>query len=90
MHLGIYRFTGDPDKLLEGYDKVVAMMPAENIFWHLCAVEPGGIVIFDTCPSEEVFRGFSTSDQFRAALEAAGLPQPEVSDLPVHNALPAL
>ncbi len=62
------------------------MMPEGNVSWHLCAVEPGGIVIYDTCPSEEVFVGFSTGPEFAGVLQAAGLPAPSVVGYPVHAA----
>jgi hypothetical protein len=88
MHLGIYRFEGDPGDLLPGYDRLVQMIPAGNIAWHLCAVEDDGIVVYDTCPTEEAFVAFSTSPQFRDAIDAAGLPQPSITGRPVHNALP--
>jgi hypothetical protein len=83
VHLGIYEFTGDPDRLIEGYERMMASMPPGNTAWHLCARRPDGIVVYDTCPSEEVFRSFSTSPGFTAAIAAAGLPQPVISDQPV-------
>jgi hypothetical protein len=89
MHLGIYRFAGDPGELLAAYDRLRASLPPDGFQWHLCAVESEGIAVYDTCPSEEVFRSFSTGPGFRAALAAAGLPEPSVSGYPVHAALPA-
>jgi hypothetical protein len=87
VHLGIYRFAGDPGELLAAYDRLMAGMPAGSPpLVHLCVREPGGITIYDTCPSEEAFRGFSTSDGFHQALAAAGLPEPQVNGVPVHNA----
>jgi hypothetical protein len=87
MHLGIYRFAGDPQTLLAAYDRLMAgMPPGSPPLAHLCVLEPDGITIYDTCPSEEAFRGFSTSDIFHQALAAAGLPEPQVTGVPVHNA----
>jgi len=87
VHLGIYRFRGDTDTLLAAYDRMMAAMPeATPPYVHVCVPDADGIVIYDTCPSEEIFRAFSTSDGLREALDAAGMPQPEVTDVPVYNA----
>ena len=88
-HLGVYRFRGDPAELLPAYDRLMAGMPPESSAWHLCAVEPGGIVVYDTCPTEEVFAAFSTDPGFRSAIAAVGLPEPEVEGFPVHAVRPA-
>ena len=86
MYLGIYEFTGDPDALIPAYQRLMASMPPGNTTWHLCARRPEGLVIYDTCPSEEVFQGFSTSPGFLGAITAAGLPRPAVTGLPVVSA----
>jgi hypothetical protein len=83
VHLGIYEFRGDPEELIAGYHRLMAMMPSDATVWHLCARRDDGIVVYDTCPSEEIFRGFSTSPGFHEAIAAAGLPEPAVSDVPV-------
>lgn len=88
MHLGIYRFEGNPDELLPAYDSLMQSMPPGKISWHLCTVVPDGIVIYDTCPSEEAFVAFSTGAGFRGALAQVGLPEPTVTGQPVHNARP--
>jgi hypothetical protein len=87
MHLGIYRFAGDPQELLPAYDRLMETMPPDGLLFHACIVEPGGIAIFDACPSEEAFRGFSTNPKLAEAFAAAGLPQPTIEDGEVHNAL---
>ena len=86
MHLGIYRFEGEPEDLLRAYDRLAATIPPGNVSWHLCAVEPGGIVVYDTCPSEAAFTAFANGPEFAAAVRAAGLPEPAVSGHPVHAA----
>jgi hypothetical protein len=86
VHLGIYEFDGDPKQLLVAYDALMERMPPAGIEWHLCAVRPDGITIYDTCPSEEVFRRFSASPEFAAALRGAGLPEPRVTGRAVHAA----
>ena len=86
MYLGIFEFEGDPAELLAAYDTLMASTPNSSIACHLCAVRPGGIVIYDTCPSEDAFRRFSTSAEFQGALRQAGLPGPTVTGQPVHAA----
>jgi hypothetical protein len=86
VHLGIYEFDGDPDELLAAYDRMMIATANSSLAWHLCAVRPDGIVIYDTCPSEEAFDRFSTSPEFLAAVRDAGLPEPRVTGRPVHAA----
>jgi hypothetical protein len=56
-------------------------MPAEAISLHVCVVEDDGIVVFDACPTREVFMEFSRGPTFAAAVAAAGLPTPSVQPL---------
>jgi hypothetical protein len=89
MFLGSYRFDGDPSELLAGYDRLMASMEAHGaaLMLHACVADDTGITVYDTCPSRDVFHGFSTSADFAGALEAAGLPSPVVSQLgDVHRA----
>lgn len=86
MHLGIYEFDGDPERLLPAYDELMSATPSSSIHWHLCAARPDGITIYDTCPTEEAFRRFSSSDEFLGAVRAAALPEPRVSGQAVHVA----
>jgi len=81
MFLGRYDFDGDPDALLKAYDRMMAAMPAEAISFHICVRRDGGITIYDTCPSAEVFAEFSCSPQTRGAMTGAGLPEPVVTPL---------
>jgi hypothetical protein len=81
MFLGRYDFDGDPDTLLEAYDRMMASMPAEAIGFQICIRRDGGITIYDTCPSAEVFAEFSSSPQTREAMSGAGLPEPVVTPL---------
>ncbi len=76
MFLGRYDFDGDPDTLLAAYDRFMQEIPDENISWHTCVRRPDGISIIDTCPSREVFEGFSTSPELFALMESGGLPRP--------------
>jgi hypothetical protein len=89
MHASIWKFTGDPDRLVRGYDALSAEMPTSQYIAQLCLIAPDGIVVVDTCPSREAFEAFSKSDGFRSALERHGLPQPEIRDYPLHAAFTA-
>ncbi len=88
MHLGTYTFTGDPGELLAAYDRLMAQFPSSALLWHLCVATDTGMVIYDTCPSSEDFRAFSTDPTVRASMRASGLPEPQVQSLgDVHNAV---
>ena len=87
MHVSIWKFTGDPDELTRGYDALAAEMPTDQFTVNLCLRAPDGIVVVDTCPTREAFEAFSTSEEFRAARQRHGVPDPtEVHDYPVHAA----
>jgi hypothetical protein len=86
VHLGIYRFDGDPDTLLAAYEQLTASIPPDGSTLHLCVRRPDGIKIYDTCPSREVIESFSRSEGFLGALAAAGLPAPLVEGQAVHDA----
>lgn len=86
MHASVWRFAGDPDELLRRYDAMSAEIPRENMRLHLCLRAADGIVLVDTCPSEDVFRAFVAGDAFRALRARHGLPEPEqLEDFPVHR-----
>lgn len=87
MYLGIYEIEGDPEQLLAAYDRVMAGMPQQPMEFHACAIREHGITIYDACPTKEDFEKFSTSAEYRAALEAAGLPEPSrITGVPLHAA----
>jgi hypothetical protein len=86
MHASIWKFTGDPDELLDRYDAMLADMPPATMRLHLCLRARDGIVLVDTCPTHDVFRDFS-SGPFPALRARHGLPDPaELDDFPVHAA----
>lgn len=88
MHASVSKFRGDPDELLARYDALLAEVPAANMRLHLCLRGDDGIVVVDTCPSRAVFESFfAAGGQFRALLARHGLPEPEVTDHPVHVAM---
>ena len=86
MHLGIYHFDGDPDELMAAYERLSASISADGSALHVCTRRDGGITIYDTCPSQDVFERFSASDAFQGALAAAGLPAPRIEGEAVHDA----
>ena len=87
MHGSIWKFTGDPDELAARYDAMVAEMPTDEFFAHLCLRAPDGIVIVDTCPSREAFKAFAAGDGFRDLRRRHGVPDPTaLHDYPVHVA----
>ncbi|MGO4119905.1 hypothetical protein [Arthrobacter sp. YAF16] len=81
MYLGMYSFRGNPAELLAAHDRMLALLPAGQLEFHLCVQTDEGIVVLDTCPSREVFDGFSSSAEFRKLTADAGLPSPEIRAL---------
>lgn len=90
MHASIWHIGGDPDALLVRYDAVLADLPEPDMALHLCLRAPDGLVIVDTCPSEEAFRSFIAGEWFGELLARHGLPYPDrLDDFPVHIAIGA-
>ena len=58
MHCSIWRFDGDPDDLERRYLDLLAEVPESNHTLHAAAKTPTGLLIFDTCPSEQVYHEF--------------------------------
>ena len=81
MFLSAYHFDGDPEALLAAYRALMAGFPPEAIELHLCVARESGITVFDACPNRAEFVAFSTGADFRAALDAAGLPAPRIEPL---------
>jgi len=81
MFLGLYNFKGDSDVLLEGYEKLLKMMPHENLHLQVCIRNEDGITLYDACPTREIFEAFSTSDDLHQALNGAGFPAPDIQRL---------
>jgi len=87
MHASIWKFTGDPERLLRSYDAMIAEIPAANMRLHVCLRAADGIVLVDTCPTREVYEAFAVSPEFRLLRDRHGLPEPErVEDFAVHAA----
>jgi hypothetical protein len=62
---------------------MIEQVPASNHMLHAAARTPDGLLIFDTCPSEEAYRAFFGSEQVRAMLAEHGLRDGAVEDFPV-------
>ena len=86
MHCSVWRFRGDPDELERGYAALMDELPAANHRFHAAARTPDGLLLFDTCPSREVFQGFFGSAEVRALFERHGLANPTVEDFPIIRA----
>jgi hypothetical protein len=80
MYLSKYSFTGDPDEVEVGYRRLVERY-ADEIEMQVAVRRPDGLDIYDSCPTREEFVAFSTGAEFRAAVAAAGLAQPEITEL---------
>jgi hypothetical protein len=90
MHAAIFHFPGDPDDLRARYDAMLAEIPTSGMPVHLRRRAPDGLVVVDTCPSEEAFLAFRDGEAFRALRARHGLPDPDrVDDYPVHLAVAA-
>jgi hypothetical protein len=81
MYLGAAHFDGDPGELLPAYHRLLERFGIDNLDVHLCVVRDGGLTVFDACPDKAVYDGFTTSDMFREAVAAAGLPWPRIEGL---------
>ena len=90
MHCSVWRFRGDPDALERGYRAVMEQVPASNHVLHAAARTPDGLLIFDTCPSEEAYRTFfAEGGPANALFEKHGLVPTTREDYPVIRAFGA-
>jgi hypothetical protein len=83
VHCSVWRFRGDPDELERGYRALVGQIPVSNHVLHAAARTPDGLLIFDTCPSEEAHHAFFGSDEARALFAEHGLVDGDVEDFPL-------
>jgi hypothetical protein len=88
VFMAVYRFEGEAAALSAAYDRMLKSFPVGQIALHTCVVVPGGIEVYDACPSQAEFERFSTSAEFTGALSAAGMPMPAIRPLgEVHNTI---
>lgn len=87
MHCSVWRFVGNPAELEERYLALMAEVPESNHVLHAAARTPDGLLIFDTCPSEDVYREFFAPESPASALfEKHGLMPTTSEDYPVIRA----
>jgi len=87
MYASLWKFDGNPDELLASYDEAVAQVPREAMRLHLCLRTDDGVLLVDTCPTEEQVRALVGDPEFRRLLADHGLPEPEpVTVVAVHRA----
>jgi hypothetical protein len=90
VHCSLWRFEGDPDDLEQLHLAVMAEVPESNHVLHAAAKTPDGLLVFDTCPSEEVYREFIAPGGPASALfEKHGLVPATREDYPVIRAFGA-
>jgi hypothetical protein len=88
MHGSFWKFEGDPDDLLERYDALVADLPLEQIRLHFAMRTPDGLMVVDTCPTEEQFRSFISGEWFAELRAKHGLPPlASVEDHPIDRVI---
>jgi len=88
MFLASYEFDGDVEALLPAYYRLVDSMPPGVVELQLCVARPGGITVYDSCPSQQDFEAFTSGPHFAAAVEAAGLPPARIIGVgEVHNTI---
>jgi hypothetical protein len=81
LYLGAAHFDGDPGELLPAYHRLLEQFGIDNLDVHLCVARDDGLTVFDACPGKAVYDEFTTSDMFRDAVAAAGLPAPRIEGL---------
>jgi hypothetical protein len=81
LYLGAAHFDGDPGELRPAYDRLLERFGIDSLDVHLCIVRDDGLTVFDACPSKAVYEEFTTSDMFREAVSAAGLPARRIEGL---------
>jgi hypothetical protein len=84
MHVSIWRFQGDPDELLRGYERILSEIPLHVMALHACLRAPDGLVVIDGCPTKAAFDSFANG-RFLALRRRHGLPGPvAVEDFPLY------
>lgn len=81
MHLAAYHFDGDQDQLEDAYERMMASFPSDDVILNVNVRRTGGITVYDMCPTDADFESFSTSEEFAAAVKAAGLPTPRIESV---------
>jgi steroid delta-isomerase-like uncharacterized protein len=81
--LAVFRWTGDPDHLIEAYDRElqhpVAREQPRRVS-HTCARTADGMVIVDVWETAEDFRAMMADPAFQQNLRDSGTPEPDRID----------
>ena len=59
-----YSFSGDPQRLLEAWDRALSGAHDELIL-NITTTHAGGLSVLDVCPSEADFEGWINGDDWR-------------------------
>jgi hypothetical protein len=90
--LAIFRYEGDPDELVAGYDRELAHPLAREQprrMSHTCARAEHGMVLVDVWESEEDLRKMLDDPEFQKNLEASRAPEPQLVEVyEVHATIP--
>jgi len=90
MHGSIWLFRGDAEALAARFDDMLAAIGSASITAMVVLKADDGLLLIDTCPSQEAYAGFYFGADFDELLAAHGLPRPEhVADAPVHAVISA-
>jgi hypothetical protein len=65
MNINLYTFTGDPEKLLAGWNDAISSFDKSDFLLNVLAVNPTGITVLDVCPTEADFQGWINGDAWR-------------------------
>jgi hypothetical protein len=72
MNLYQYTFTGDPQALLAGWERVIARFGKEEFFLNIATLADSGITVPDVCPTEDDFQGWINGDDWRRIKDELG------------------
>jgi hypothetical protein len=84
----VFDFRGDPEELAACYDvavRRVAEVSSARPMVHLAVPREYGLMVVDVWSSLAALEVFESNDEFRAALQSSGLPEPELRIYPLHK-----
>ena len=72
MNLYQYTFTGDPQQLLAGWQRMVDQIGKDSLLMNVVTTTSTGITVLDVCPTEADFQGWINGDDWRAVKAELG------------------
>lgn len=84
----VFDFRGDTAELTARYDvavRRVAEVSSARPILHLAIPREYGLMVLDVWSSLAALEQFEGNEEFRSALRAGGLPEPELRVYPVHK-----